>query len=132
MTDTGQADELLSRFTARAVEAFSLWADASQRILRELVDLSASTAKEGVRVYAEIQSSAVEAVKDGQAYLLRGPDALEAAESARNTLKRLEDTTAMTRSAQRLQATAGWTGREIQATFAQLADRVQSLYVPLG
>src|SRR5262245_9184261 len=62
---------LLSHFTGRAVEAFSLWADANQKILRELVDLSAITAKEGVRLYAEIQSSAVEAVKEGHSYLLR-------------------------------------------------------------
>jgi hypothetical protein len=57
-----QSNELLAQFTGRAVEAFSLWADANQKLLRELVDLSASTAKEGVRRYAEIQSSAVEAV----------------------------------------------------------------------
>src|SRR5262245_38338118 len=70
MPTTTQPSELFSQMTGRAVEAFSLWADANQKVLRELVDLSASTAKEGVRLYAELQSSAVEAVKDGQAYLL--------------------------------------------------------------
>lgn len=65
MTSATQANELMPQFTGRAVEAFSLWADANQTILRELVDLSASTAKEGVRLYAEVQSSAVEAVKEG-------------------------------------------------------------------
>lgn len=145
MTNTTQANELMSQFTGRAVDAFSLWADANQKILRELVDLSASTAKEGVRLYAEIQSSAVEAVKEGQSYLLRRQGelqetprdplsfTLESVESTQKTFKLFEDTTqAMTRSAERLQATAEQTGKEIQATFAQLAGKMKSLYAPLA
>src|ERR1700720_2059132 len=58
MTTPMQANDLFQQFTGRAVEAFSLWADANQKVLRDLVDLSATTAKEGVRLYAEIQSSA--------------------------------------------------------------------------
>jgi hypothetical protein len=118
------------------------------------VDLSASTAKEGVRLYAEIQSSAVEAVKEGQSYLLRRQGelqeaprdplsfyqstfyqkgALESVESTQKTFKRFEDTAqAMTRSAERLQATAEQTGKEIQATYAQLAGKMKSLYTPLA
>jgi hypothetical protein len=128
--------------TGRAVEAFALWADASQKILRELVDLSAGTAKEGVRLYAEIQSSAVEAVKEGllrrQGELQETPRdplsfTLESVESTQKTFKLFEDTTqAMTRSAERLQATAEQTGKEIQATFAQLAGKMTSLYAPLA
>ena len=133
----------------RAVEVFSLWADANQRVLRELVDLSASTAKEGVRFYAELQSSAVEAVKEGQSYVRRRQDelqdaprdpmtfyqksVLESVESTQRTFKLFEGTAqAMTRAAERLQATADHTGREIQATFSQLAGKVQSLYTPIA
>ena len=143
-----QSNELLAQFTGRAVEAFSLWADANQKLLRELVDLSASTAKEGVRLYAEIQSSAVEAVKEGQSYMRRRQDelqevsrdplsfsqkgVLESVESAQRTFKLFEGTAqAMSRSAERLQVTAEHTGKEIQATFTQLAGKVQSLYTPL-
>lgn len=133
MTNATHANELMSQFTGRAVEAFSLWADANQKILRELVDLSASTAKEGVRLYAEIQSSAVEAVKEGQSYLLGRRGTLESAESTQKTFKRFEETAAaMTRSAERLQATAEQTGTEIQATFGQLAEKMKSLYAPLA
>src|SRR6266849_5756281 len=71
MTNPTQINEFFSQLTGKTVEVFSLWADANQKVLRELVDLSASTTKEGVRLYAEIQSAAVEAVKDGQAFLLR-------------------------------------------------------------
>ena len=149
MTIPMQGNELMSQFAGRAVEAFSVWADASQKILRELVDLSASTAKEGVRLYAEVQSSAVEAVKEGQAYMLRRqdelPDAprdllsfyqkgmLESVESAQRTFKLFEGTAqAMTRSAERLQVTAEQTSKDIQDTFTQLAGKMQSLYTPLA
>lgn len=143
-----QSNELLAQFTGRAVEAFSLWADANQKLLRDLVDLSASTAKEGVRLCAEIQSSAVEAVKEGQSYVLRRQDELpeaprdplslyqkgllESVESAQRTFNVFEGTAqAMSRPAERLQVTAEHTGKEIQATFTQRAGKVQSLYTPL-
>lgn len=149
MTNPMQVNELMAELTGRTVEAFSLWADANQKVLRELVDLSAGTAREGVRLYAEIQSSALEAVKEGQAYLLRRQDAiqdaprdplgayqkgaLDSAESAQKTFRLLEGTVqAMSRSAERLQTTADHAGQEIQSTVAQLADRVQSLYAPLA
>jgi hypothetical protein len=149
MTNPMPGNEIMSQFAGRAVEAFSVWADASQKILRELVDLSASTAKEGVRLYAEVQSSAVEAVKEGQAYMLRRqdelPDAprdplsfyqkgmLESVESAQRTFKLFEGTAqAMTRSAERLQVTAEQTSKDIQDTFTQLAGKMQSLYTPLA
>ena len=79
MTNPLQVNEPMAELTGRTVEAFSLWADANQKVLRELVDLSAGTAKEGVRLCAEIQSSALEAVKEGQAYLLRRQDVMQGA-----------------------------------------------------
>ena len=71
MTTTMQGSEMFAQMTGRAVEAFAVLADANQKIMRDLVDLSASTAKEGVRLYAELSSSAVEALKDTQTSLLR-------------------------------------------------------------
>lgn len=148
-TNATQATEFVSQMTGRAVEAFSLWADANQKVLRELVDLSASTAKEGVRLYAEMQSSAVEAAKDGQTYLMRRQaeiqetpgdplgllqkGVLESAEAGQRAFKVFEGhAQAVGRSAERLQATAELAGKEIQATMAQLVGRVKSLYSPLA
>src|SRR5258706_3688271 len=74
-----QPSDFLAEHKSRTVEAFTLYADANQKVLRELVDLSASAAKEGVRLYAELQSSAVEAVKDGQAYVFRRQTDLQGA-----------------------------------------------------
>jgi len=149
MTTTTQGSEVFAHMTGRAVEAFSMVAEANQKILRDLVDLSASTAKEGVRLYAELQSSAVEALKEGQDYLLsrqseiqeapRDPFAfyqkgvLQSVEGAQKAFKIIESNAqAMTRSAERLQVTAEQTGKEIQATFTQVAGRMKSLYSPLA
>ena len=149
MTTTTQGSEVFAHMTGRAVEAFSMVAEANQKILRDLVDLSASTAKEGVRLYAELQSSAVEALKEGQDYLLsrqseiqeapRDPFAfyqkgvLQSVEGAQKAFKIIESNAqAMTRSAERLQVTAEQTGKEIQSTFAQVAGRMKSLYSPLA
>ena len=143
-----QPGDFLAQLTSRTVEAFSVMADANQKVLRELVGLSASTAKEGARLYAELQSTAVEAVKEGQSYVLRRQDemqdaprdpvqfhqkgVLESVESAQRTFKLFEGTAqAMSRSAERMQVAAEHTGKEIQATFTQLAGKVQTLYTPL-
>jgi len=146
---TTQANELFSQMTGRAVEAFSVFAEANQKIMRDLVDLSATTAKEGVRLYAELSSSAVEALKESQSYLLRRQGELQEAprdplsvyqkgvldsvEGAQKAFKILESNAqAMTRSAERLQVTAEQTGKDIQATFAQVASKVKSLSSPLA
>src|SRR5262245_4324564 len=117
MTSPNQISDLFSQMTATSVEIFSICADANQKVLRELVDLDASPSKDGLRLYAEIQSSAVEAVKDGQAYLLRRQadmkdaprdpltcyqtSVLESVESAQKGFKLLEgNAQAMTRSAE--------------------------------
>ena len=149
MTNSVPSSEIVSQFTGRAVEAFSLWADANQKILRDLVDLSAATAKEGVRLYAEIQSSAVEAVKEGQSYVLRRQSGLqdaprdpvtfyqqgllESVEGTQHGFRLFESTAqAMTRSAERLQVKAEQTGTEIQATVSQLVGKMKALYTPVA
>ena len=145
MTNPMQVNEFFSQITGKTVEVFSLWADANQKVLRELVDLSASAAKEGVRLYAEMQAGAVEAVKDGQTFLRRRQtdmqeapkdpfacyqsNVLESVEGAQKAFKLLEgNAQAMTRTAERLQVTTEQAAKEIQTTFAQLAGKVKSLY----
>ena len=145
MTTTMQGSEMFAQMTGRAVEAFSVLADANQKIMRDLVDLSASTAKEGVRLYAELSSSAVEALKDtpvlpaappgraagcaaGSVLRVYQKGVLESVEGTQKAFKLFESNAqAMTRSAERLQVTAEQTGKEIQATFAQVAGKVKSL-----
>ena len=147
-TTTAETSEVLGQMTGAAVEMFTLFADANQKILRELVDFSATAAKEGVRLYAELQSSAVEALKDGQTVLLRQQIALqdapepalayqrgvqESVDGAQRVFRLAESNAqAVTRSAERLQVSAEQASQEIQATVAQLASRLPSLYTPRG
>lgn len=147
MKKATETQEVFGQFTGKAVETLAFWADANQKILRELVDLSANAAKEGVRLYAELQSSSVEAVKEGQGYWLRRQSnlgewqkdpfawyqksVLEGIEETQKAFKLVEgNAQAITRSAERLQATAEQAAKEIQQTLGTLATKVKTLYTP--
>src|SRR2546428_4645719 len=67
MDDQTKAQELLGQLAGKAVKTMTVWADANQRVRRELVEFSTATAKEGVRLYAELQQSAIEVLRDCQA-----------------------------------------------------------------
>ena len=105
-----------AEIAGKTVEAFTACAETSEKLLRELVDLSTTSSKEGVRLYAEMQSAAVQAMKDGQAAFLGAQAAWQ------------DNALAITRSAERLQVSAEQAAKEIQAAFGQLAGRVKSLY----
>ncbi len=129
------------------LESFTLWADTYQQVLRELVDLSATTAKETARLHGELQSSAVEAIRETQSdWLTRQANAnarqvpsdpvvwyqkalTESIESAQKAFRFIEGgAQAVTKSAEQLQAAAERTGKEIQETFSALATRMQQVY----
>ena len=109
--------------------------------MTDLMDLTGRT--------VEMLSSALEAAKEGQSYLLRRQDAtqeaprdpfgvyqkgaLDAVESVQRVFRLYEGTAqAMTRAAERLQTSADHTGQEIQATVTQLTGKMKSLYAPLA
>jgi len=62
MKDVTKAQEIFAQGSGKAVEMLTVWADANQRIMLDLVELSAAAAKEGVRLYAELQQAGLEAV----------------------------------------------------------------------
>ncbi len=139
------SNEVFCHAASKAVEALSLWTDTGQRVLRELMDLSASMAREGVGLFSEIQSSTMEAVKDSQSYFLRRPNGptdalscyqksmLDSIEATQKAFRLLEgNVQAVTLSPERLQATAEWNAKEIQNAFARWSGKVRSLYSPVG
>ncbi len=65
-TQPQAASELFTDMQAKALDAFAAFAETNQRVLQGFVDLSISTAKEGMRAYAELQSAAVEAARSAQ------------------------------------------------------------------
>ena len=145
MQDQTKSLETFAQFAGKALETLTVWADANQRVVRELVGLSAATATESARLYAELQSSTVEAVRESQAYWLKrqtdGPEIpkdptlwyqkglAETIEGTQKAVRFIEGgAQAAARSAEQLQATAEQTGKEIQATLSGLSARMQEIF----
>lgn len=143
--DPKKAQELFGQLTGKAVETMTVWADANQRVLREVVELGAATAKEGVRLYAELQQSAIEAMRDSQAAALRWQTAwqngakdpvelyqkalVDSVDGAQKAFKLLEgQAQAFTRSAERLQTSAEQAGKGIQETYTTVVSKVKDVY----
>jgi len=145
MQDVKKAQEMFTQGSGRAVETMTVWADANQRVLRELAELSAATAKEGVRLYAELQQAGIEAARDAQATALRWQSAWQEAprdplawyqraltdsvENAQKWFRILEgNAQAVTRTAERLQTTAEQTGKGIQESFSEAVTKMRDVY----
>ena len=146
-TSTSTPTEIFELYTAKTIEGFGLWAEANNKVLQHLVDLSTAAAAESVKVYAELQSSAVQAVKGGQEFML-GPNGrlkdvqkdpfgtyqksvLESFDGAQKAFKLLEASAeTVTKSAERLQESAEHASKDIQTTFAVLGNRLKALYTP--
>lgn len=115
-TPTANPADLFGQFTAKAFEGLGLWAEANQKVLQNLVDLSTATAIEGVKVYAELQASAVQAVKGGQDVLLGAKGCLNAAQKDPfGMLERTAET--VTRSAERLQVSAEHASNRLKTLY---------------
>ena len=129
----------------KAVETMSVWAEANQRVMREMVELSVGTAKEGMRLYAELQQGALDAVRDGQATAMKWQASWQdapkdpmawyqmmvagAVDGAQKFFGIIEgNAQAVTRSAERLQATAEQAGKGIQETVTATVTRIKDAY----
>jgi hypothetical protein len=146
-THADNASELFTQIQTKALDAFAAFAETNQRVLQGFVDLSVSTAKESMRAYAELQSAAVETARANQPVDPTAPIFPTAEElrtdpftwyqkglltSIDGTQKmfRLMEANAqvVTRSAERLQASAERTGKEIQEALTSYVTRMKGLY----
>lgn len=142
---TKKAQEMFTQGSGKAVETMTLWADANQRVLRELAELSATTAKEGVRLYAELQQSGLEALREAQASAMRWQSTWQEAprdplawchraltdgvEQTQKWFRMLEgNAQAISRTAERLQTTAEQTGKGIQDSFSEAVTKMKDVY----
>ena len=140
-----QAQEMFTMGSSQAVEALSLWADANQRLLRELAELSAVTAKEGVRLFGELQQSGLDALRSAQATTLRWQSiwqesprdplawyhraVADGVEQTQKWFRMFEgNAQAVTRTAERLQTTAEQTGKGIQTTLSDTVSKMKEVY----
>jgi hypothetical protein len=119
-------EDLFARLAGQTVETMTIWAEANQQVLTQLADLTAGTAKESARLYAELQQSTLKALG---ATPIAMPWQPSWQESCQQALKAFEgNVQAMSRSAERLQASAEQAGKTLQETFAATATRIRSLY----
>jgi methyl-accepting chemotaxis protein len=147
MKTTGETADLFGHFSGKAIEALALWTDASQKIVRELAALSATSAKEGVEFCGQMQASTLEAVKAGQAYWFRHQsdvpkwmgdpvgcfhaNLLEAMQEGQKGVKVFQDSVqALVQTAEHIQAANDQATKEIQETCNNLAASVKGIYSP--
>jgi len=144
MVETTKAHELFTQFAGKSIETMALWAEANQRVFRELVELGSTTAKETVRLYGDLQRAALESMREGQTWALRWQGAVKdasdpfvwgqkvMAESVSGTQHALrlaeESAQAVTRAAERVQATTEQAGKGIQETYAGAVSKMKELY----
>jgi hypothetical protein len=143
MTVADRSSELFSDATNRTLDTWSLWSEVGQKISQQLLDLTASSAKDGLRLLAEIQATNIDAVRGNLGFvaarqgaveeLRRDPQAwyrttvLSGVEQAKQTARVLEgNASALTRYAESLQSTATEAANNIQEAFETVAERVRS------
>ena len=136
-----------NQFTRQALEAISLWSETNMQVLRQLLDCSASTAREGLNLSTELQTAAFEAANQGQSYMLRRlselPDAprhplnyyqkslMACVDTAEQVYKlQLGNTQVLLRSAEQVGIVAQQASQRIQESYKELADKLRLLYAP--
>jgi hypothetical protein len=145
MDEARKAEEMFGHLAGKMVETMSAWADANQRVLRELVELSTATAKEGVRLCGELQQGAIESLRSSQATATRWQSAwtdgtkdpaqlyqkalLSGVDGVEKAVKLMEgQAQAITRSAERIQTSAEQAGKGIQESYAVVVEKMKGVY----
>jgi hypothetical protein len=129
----------------KTFEAWNLYTEASLKISKQLTDFAANAAKEGISLYAELQTANLEAMQEGQAYVMkRLSDLPQGMKNPSDTYKaNLDDLAASTekmskllqsntqvvlRSSEHYWLTAQKTGTGIKDTWTQLQEKLTALY----
>ena len=145
MNEQKKAEEMFGQITGKMVETMTVWADANQRVMRELVELSTVTAKEGVRLCGELQQGALETLRSSQSAGTNWQTAwtdgakdpaqlyqkalMTGVEGFEKAFKLMEgQAQAITRSAERLQTSAEQAGKGIQETYATAVEKMKAYF----
>ena len=139
VTTTNETREAAVRFGNQALDTISLWAEANQQVASQVLDLQASSAKEGLRLFTEVQSSTIDALRGGIGFVneriedwQRNPtewyrnSVLSGIEQAQRSFRVLEgNAQAFTRYAESLQQTAAEATKSIQQAYETVAERLR-------
>lgn len=143
-TTTPAIAEPLAEMQARTLDAIEAYAQASQRVLGQVIDLSSAAARETMRVYAELQSAAIDAARTAPgltampanpAELTQDPfkayrEATAAMTAAPQQLAKFLEGNAeiVTKGVQRFQTSAERSAREIGEAVTAYFDRLGEIY----
>ena len=136
-----------NQFMRKTLEVMGLWSETNMQVLRQLLDCSASTAREGLSLSTELQTSILEATKQGQSYLFQRlselPDApkhpldyyqkslLACVDTAEQVYKlQLGNAQVLLRSAEQIGLVAQQTSQRIQESYREFADKLRLLCTP--
>jgi predicted RecB family nuclease len=138
----------LNEIGAKTIDAVSALAEANQRVVGKLIELSSSAAADRLRTLGELQSAAVEATREVFAPIAPWDafedfrnepsawyrkNAISALGSVQRMLKLIEtNTQIVSRDAQRVQGSAERTAKEIQDAVSTCASRLRDLYATRG
>jgi hypothetical protein len=134
----------LADIQSKTLDAVEAYAQASQRVLGQIIDLSSTAARETMRVYAELQSAAIDAARTAPG-LMALPSV--PADVAQDPFKAYRESAAamsagpqrlakflegnaeiVTKSAQRFQTSAERSAREIGDAVTAYFDRLGEIY----
>jgi len=134
----------LDEIGGKTLDAVSAFAEANQRVVGQLIELSSTAAAERLRAFGELQSAAVEAARaamptasprEALEELRQDPFAwyrkglIAAMDSAQRVFKLFEtNAQIVSRSAQRFQGSADRTSKEIQDAVSAYTSRMRELY----
>lgn len=136
-----------SQYAPPTLQAISLWSETNMQVCRQLLDYAAGTAKEGLHLATELQTSTVEATQHGQAHMFQVLRELSAAptqplDSYQKSLQvcadtaqqfyklHLGNTQVILRSTEQVVLLAQQTSARIQESYKECTDKLKSLYVP--
>ena len=119
MDDAARTQEMWTQMTGKNLEMLTVWAEANQRMLKQWVELTSGAATEGLRLYGELQVKALEGMKAWAEGAYGPQTACHLAE---------ENVQTLTRTAERLQATAEQAGKGIQATLTDAVTKTKEIY----
>ncbi len=126
---TKETSDGLGQEAERALDAFGLWADSAQAVVRQAAEFSVKAIEEGTRFFAALQSAGLEASKEGGAWTQRV--VRESLDESQKLIGHLsEGSKAATRAAQGLQSAGDQAAVQMRAALNEAAARVSELYAP--
>jgi hypothetical protein len=134
-------------WTSRAIEAWRLYTDANLQVALQMTNFAVNTAKEGMSLYAELQTANIEALQECHTYVtnrfrelpedMKNPREMvqknvrELSASAEKVSRLLQNNVQATlRSNEQAWLTAKQTSNGIKDTYTQLYDKLTALYQP--